>query len=199
MIHLFLAPGFEDIEAIAPIDILRRCRLDVQAVSITADLQVESAHATKIFADVLFSEADFTDSQALILPGGWPGAKNLSEHEGLRSLLLSHFERGGLTCALCAAPMVLGINGILEGRKATCYPGFEGQLRGADFTGAWVQEDGNVITGRGPGAALEFAYTIAARFTGWDFIRRLQEGMIYTPSATPKADVRGAQPATPAE
>ena len=194
MIHLFLAPGFEDIEAIAPIDILRRCRLDVQTVSITDDMMVESAHGIVIKADKLFAEADFQDSQALVLPGGWPGAKNLAEHKGLREVLLTHFNRGGLTCALCAAPMVLGMSGILQGRQATCYPGFEGQLSGAEFTGAWVQEDGNVITGRGPGAAMEFAYTIAARFTGWDFIRRLQEGMIYTPSAAPAADARGAQP-----
>ena len=191
MLHLFLAPGFEDIEAVAHLDVLRRCRLDVQLVSIADTLLVEGAHGVKITADVLFDEADLAQSEALILPGGWPGAKNLSEHEGLCRALKEHCDRGGLTCALCAAPMVLGACGLLEGRKATCYPGFEGRLRGAEFTGAWVQEDGNVFTGRGPGAALMFGYTIAARFTGWEFEERLQEGMIFRPDAAPRADSRG--------
>lgn len=179
MLHIFLAPGFEEIEALAPTDILRRCRLDVRLVSITDELVVESAHGLRVEANQLFSETDFSQSEALILPGGWPGAKNLSEHEGLRQLLINHESEKKLTCAICAAPMVLGMNGLLEGHRATCYPGFEEYLYGADLSKHLVEEDGHIITARGPGAAMAFGYAIAARFTGNDFIEKLKEGMIY--------------------
>ena len=179
MLHILIAPGFEDIEALAPTDILRRCRLDVKLVSITEDLTVESAHGLKVEADQLFSETDFSQSEALILPGGWPGAKNLSEHEGLRQILISHEREQKLTCAICAAPMVLGMNGLLQGRRATCYPGFEKYLSGATLSENLVEEDAHIITGRGPGAAMAFGYAIAARFTGNDFVGKLKEGMIY--------------------
>ena len=181
MLYIFLAPGFEDIEALAPADILRRCQLDVTLVSCGPTLEVTSAHDITVRCDQMFDDVDFSDVDALVLPGGWPGAKNLFEHEGLREVLLSHCRRGGLTCAICAAPMVLGENGLLKGRRATCYPGFEENLRGADVTAEPVVEDGNIITGRGPGAAMAFGYAIAARFVGSDVVRRLQEGMIYNP------------------
>lgn len=180
MLYLFLAPGFEDIEALAPADILRRCQLDVRLVSCGETLEVTSAHDITVKCDVMFDDADFTESEALILPGGWPGAKNLLEHEGLREVLLRHCHAGRLTCAICAAPMVLGENGLLEGRRATCYPGFEEHLHGAEVVEESVVEAGNIITGRGPGAAMAFGYAIAARFVGWDSVMRLQEGMIYS-------------------
>lgn len=178
MIHIFLAPGFEEIEALTPADILRRCGLDVCLVSVTDNKIVESTHNLRVEADKLFSETEFSESQALILPGGWPGAKNLAEHEGLRELLIKHESLKKLTCAICAAPMVLGINGLLEGRRATCYPGFEEHLHGAEVSEELVVEDGNIITGRGPGAAMAFGFAIAARFTGDEFIKNLKEGMI---------------------
>ena len=181
MLHLFLAPGFEEIEAIAPADILRRCQLDVKYVSCAPTLEVTSAHNTTVTCDLMFDEVDFAESEGLILPGGWPGAKNLLEHDGLRDVLVRHCREGRLTCAICAAPMVLGENGLLEGRRATCYPGFEEHLHGAELVPELVVEDGNVITGRGPGAAMAFGYAIAARFAGWDFVRKLQEGMIFNP------------------
>lgn len=179
MLHIFLAPGFEEIEALAPYDILRRCRLDVKLVSISGEKVVESAHGLRVEADQLFSETDFSDSEALILPGGWPGAKNLSEHEGLRELLIRHEGKQRLTCAICAGPMVLGMNGLLRGRRATCYPGFEEYLQDAELSEELVVEDGHIITGRGPGAAMAFGYAIASRFTGEEFIGKLKEGMIF--------------------
>ena len=180
MLHIFIADGFEDIEAIAPIDILRRCRLDVRTVSISDSLNVTSAHGNTLLCDELLCDADLAASEAMLLPGGWPGAKNLSESEALRAPLVAHCEKGALTCAICAAPMVLGMNGLLEGRRATCYPGFEEYLHGAELSTDLVVEDGNIITGRGPGAAMAFGYAIAARFAGTDFVNRLKEGMIFT-------------------
>lgn len=179
MLHIFLADGFEDIEAIAPIDILRRCRLDVRTVSISDSLNVTSAHGNTLVCNQLISDTDFAESEALLLPGGWPGAKNLLECEALRQPLVEHFHRGALTCAICAAPMVLGENGLLEGRRATCYPGFEEHLHGATLSTELVVEDGNLITGRGPGAAMAFGYAIATRFAGEEFVSRLKEGMIF--------------------
>lgn len=179
MLYIFLAPGFEEIEAIAPADILRRCRLDVRFVSCGPSIEVTGAHNTCVRTDVMFSDADFSECEALILPGGWPGAKNLNEHEGLHEVLRQHEAAGRLTCAICAAPMVLGNLGLLQGRRATCYPGFEEHLHGAEVTTDLVVEDGHIITGRGPGAAMAFGYAIAARFTGSEFIARLEEGMIF--------------------
>ena len=179
MLHVFIADGFEDIEAIAPIDILRRCRLEVCTVSISDNLSVTSAHGNTIICNRLLRDTDLTDSEALLLPGGWPGAKNLLECEALRQPVIDHCQRGSLTCAICAGPIVLGENGLLQGRRATCYPGFEKQLHGATLMTDLVVEDDNIITGRGPGAAMEFGYTIAARFAGNEFVNRLKEGMIY--------------------
>lgn len=180
MLHIFLAPGFEEIEAIAPADILRRCRLDVKFVSCGPTLEVTGAHGTTVTADLMFADADLSDSEALILPGGWPGAKNLNEHEALHAVLRQHEAKSRLTCAICAAPMVLGNLGILEGRRATCYPGFEEYLHGAELSEELVVEDGHIITGRGPGAAMAFGYAIAARFTDKEFVERLKAGMVFS-------------------
>lgn len=178
MISIFLAPGFEEIEALTPLDVLRRCSLDVRLVGISGQRIVRGAHGTGIEADLLFQEADFAADDALLLPGGMPGAQHLLDHAALREVLLRHHRRGGLLCAICAAPMVLGEAGLLEGKRATCYPGFESHLHGADCTGRLVEEDGHVITGRGPGAAMEFAFAVASRFVPASVVAELRHGMI---------------------
>lgn len=178
MLHIILATGFEEVETLTPLDVLRRCGLDVQLVSITGERIVRGTHGVGVEADVLFEEADFAASEAIILPGGMPGAQNILDHAALRDILVAHCRRGALTCAICAAPMVLGQNGLLEGRKATCYPGFESHLAGADYTAQLVETDGNIITGRGPGAAMEFAFAIASRFVAERVVRMLRKGMI---------------------
>lgn len=134
MVYEFLATGFEEVEALAPVDILRRGGVEIKTVSVTGDLLVESAHGVAIKADLLFEDADLASADLLLLPGGLPGATNLNEHEGLRKALVGQNERGGRIAAICAAPLVLGGLGLLNGKKATCYPGFEKYLTGATYT-----------------------------------------------------------------
>ena len=167
-IFLFLADGFETVEALAPVDVMRRAGLQVATVSIMGRREVVSAQGVTVLADTLFEEADFSSAAALILPGGGVGTDNLSAHEPLRALLKEQCEKGTLTAAICAAPMVLGRIGLLAGRKATCYPGCEGDLFGAQYTAAPVEEDGNIITACGPGASFDFGFSIVKRFCGAD-------------------------------
>ncbi|MFV0390693.1 MAG: DJ-1 family glyoxalase III [Paludibacteraceae bacterium] len=165
-VFIFLADGFEEIEAIAPIDILRRAEIDVTTVSISADKTVEGAHGVKILADKIFSEVDCSTSDLLLLPGGGVGTQNLSQHTGLHALLQKQHEEGKLVAAICAAPSVLGKLGILEGKEAICYPGFEDKLTGATLSGNTVVKDGNIITGKGPGVAVPFALKIVEALKG---------------------------------
>lgn len=179
MIHLFLADGFEEIEALATLDILRRCGLVVNTISCTGTRNMLGAHNIPVMADNIFRVGEFTESDAMILPGGMPGAKNLLENVGLRKALLTQNERGGLIAAICAAPMVLGQHGLLEGRKATCYPGFGNMLTGATVCSDYVVEDGNIITGKGPAAAVEFGFTIASRFVNNNTVAEVKSGMLF--------------------
>lgn len=179
-VYEFLANGFEEIEALAPVDILRRGGLDVTTVSITGTKNVQSAHGITVLADVTFEEAgDFADADLLLLPGGMPGATNLNAHEGVRAALLRQYKQGKRIGAICAAPMVLGSLGLLKGKKATCSPGFEKYLTGATYTAELYQEDGTIITGEGPCATLPYAYRILSHFVGEDKTRQLQRGMQY--------------------
>ncbi len=179
MIYVFLATGFEDIEAIAPVDIMRRAGIEVQTVSITGEQVVKSAHGIGIASDLLLSEVDFRKAEMLVLPGGLPGATNLDACKPLTDALVKHYKAGGSIAAICAAPMVFGHLGLLEGCRATCYPGFETELRGADYTAAIVEQDGRIITGKGPAAAFEFGYTIVDFFLGEGASQPLRQGMIY--------------------
>ncbi len=177
----FMADGFEDIEALIPIDVLRRGGVDVTTVSISDSNIVESAHGVQVVADALFDDVadDLSDADLLMLPGGMPGAENLNAHEGLKEALVKQFEAGRLVAAICAAPLVLGGLGILEGHRATCYPGFEGTLRGADYTGDLWTIDRNVVTGEGPAAALPYAFSLLAMLTTEENARDVAQGMRY--------------------
>ena len=179
MIYVFLATGFEDIEAIAPVDIMRRAGLQVQTVSITGNKIVQSAHGVGIEADLLLPDVDFEEAEMLVLPGGLPGSTNLDACQPLTQAIKQHFEEGGAIAAICAAPLVFGHLGLLEGRRATCYPGVERELKGATYTAAIVEQDGNIITGKGPAAAFEFGYTIVDYFLGEGASLPLRQGMIY--------------------
>lgn len=178
-IYTFLATGFEEIEALAPVDILRRRNQEVVTLSITGSLFVESSHGITVKADMLFEEADLSDADMLLLPGGMPGSVNLNNHEGVRQALIAQYERGGRIGAICAAPMVLGSLGLLEGRRATCSPGFEVYLKGAEYTHELFTVDGNIITGEGPAATLPYAYKILSFFVGEEETRTLQHKMQY--------------------
>jgi 4-methyl-5(b-hydroxyethyl)-thiazole monophosphate biosynthesis len=156
-IAVHLADGFEEIEAISIIDVLRRAGLDVVTVSITGKQEVHGAHQINVLADVLFNDVDYESIHMIVLPGGMPGASNLNAHEGLKAQIVKFNEAQKPLAAICAAPLVYGNLGILKGRKAVCYPGFEKFLSGAEVLTTPVAESGNVTTGRGPGVAIQFA------------------------------------------
>ncbi len=178
-IYVFLADGFEDIEALATVDILRRAGQDVVTVSIMADKHVMSTHGVCVTADRHFNNLDFSDALMLILPGGLPGSTNLRDYKPLQELLLKHNAEGKLIAAICAAPMALGNLGLLKGKKATCYPGCENTMTGAQYTRELCTVDGNIITGEGPAAAFPFAYTILDILGADDAAEQLKEGMMY--------------------
>ena len=178
-VYEFLANGFEEIEGLAPVDILRRGGVDVKTVSITGDLFVETSHGVTVKADIKFEDvADFNDADLLLLPGGMPGSTNLNAHEGVKTAFKKQFEAGKRVGAICAAPMVLASCGILDGKKATCSPGFERYFNASTtYTGELVQVDGNVTTGEGPAASLPYSYTLLSYFIGEDATKDLEKKM----------------------
>lgn len=177
-VYEFLANGFEDIEALAPLDILRRGGVEVVTVSITASDKVQTSHGVTIVADACFADVDLSDADMLLLPGGMPGAQNLLEHSGVCDALVAHAEKGKLLAAICAAPMVLGQLNLLEGRRATCYPGFDKFLNGAEYTADLVTVDGNITTGKGPGAAIPFGFQLLSNFVPANDVEALKAGMM---------------------
>ena len=179
MIYVFLATGFEDIEALGFVDVCRRASLPLCTVSTTGEKIVMSAHNVGILADKLFEDVDYSDAELLYLPGGMPGAANLDKHSGLSDLIMHHYKSGKPLAAICAAPMVYGNLGLLEGMRATCYPGFEECLIGAEATGELVVCDGQFFLGKGPAAVLELSYTIVEHFCGKDVAKQLRAGMLY--------------------
>lgn len=176
--YVFLADGFEEIEALAPVDVMRRAGLSVVMVSVTESLVVKGAHGIPVVADATFEEFDYADASLLFLPGGLPGATNLEAHEGLGKLLVKKSnEEGVIISAICAAPLVLGGLGLLKGKQATCYPGFEDTMAGAIYTAEKVTCDGNVFTACGPGAAWELGFAFVEHFCGVEKAEDLRKGM----------------------
>ena len=179
-IAVHLASGFEEIEAISIIDVLRRAELNVQVVSITDELVVQGSHNIKVIADVLFEEVDYSLVDMIVLPGGMPGSSNLNAHSGLREQILNFNDGGKLLGAICAAPMVFGNLGILKDKEATCYPGFEGELHGAIATSNEIEQTDTVVTGKGAGVAIKFALKIVEMIKGKESAENLAEKMIVT-------------------
>jgi len=175
---LFLAPGFEEIEAIVILDVLRRAQMNVISVSIAGDLSVTGAHGIAIEADKLYPDVNLSEADMLILPGGMPGTKNLNVHEGLKNALKNFAREGKPLAAICAAPMILGQLGILEGKEATCYPGNEMYLTGARLFKRSVVQDGNIITANGPGSAIKFALQIVNYFRGNELSEQIGKDMM---------------------
>jgi len=175
---VFLADGFEEIEAFTAIDVLRRSEVMVQMVSVTEDEIVRGAHDISVLCDKIIDNCDFSQADLLLLPGGMPGATNLAACEYLGKQLKDFAHRGKLLAAICAAPMVLGKLGLLKGLRATCYPGFESFLQGAEYTGALVECDGNVITGKGPAAAMAFGLKVAEYLVGKEKADDVATGML---------------------
>ena len=177
-VYVFFADGFEEIEAFTPVDVMRRAGLNVEMVSVTPDEIVVGAHAIPVLCDKNIVNCDFSDAAMLLLPGGMPGAATLGESKELAKALEGFAEQQKPIAAICAAPMVLGKLGILKGKKATCYPGFEQYLEGATYTASLVEKDGNIITGKGPGAAMGFAMAIVELLKGAEVVAELKAAMM---------------------
>lgn len=178
-VYIFLADGFEEIEGLTVVDLLRRAGIDITMVSITGSKEITGAHNIKVIADELFDETGYNNAKMLVLPGGMPGTTHLLEHKKLRELLLRHNSDNKMIAAICAAPSVLGMHGILEGKKATCYPGFEDKLIGAIYTNEKVVEDKNVITSKGLGTAIDFAASIIEQYQGKEAAERIKSSIQY--------------------
>ena len=181
---IFLADGFEDIEALGTLDILRRGGVSARTVSISNNPEVTSAHGVTVRADVLlddFFDEGLAPEDALVFPGGMPGAAHLAACEPLMMLMQAHYEDGGLVAAICAAPgLVVSQLSGLKGLRVTCYDGFEGYLleKEAVYTGESTETDGHLITGRGPAFAIEFGLAILAYLEGASKSEEVKKGLL---------------------
>lgn len=161
-VYVFFADGFEEIEGLTVVDMLRRVHVETVMVSMNDTKTVNGAHGIVIQADGVFGDYNYEDGVMAVLPGGMPGTNHLMAHEGLKKLLFTYNENKKYLAAICAAPSVLGMNGLLEGRHATCYPGFEEKLLGATAMPDAVVMDGNIITSRGMGTAISFGAALVS-------------------------------------
>lgn len=180
MIFVHLADGFEEVEAVTVIDLLRRAGIDVTTVSIMGRKEVFGAHDINIEADMLFESADYDDCEMMILPGGGGGAANLDGHEGVVKNLEHFYKNGKWIAAICAAPMILGHHGIFNGQKATIYKGMESELKGAVYIDQKVVVDGHIITSQGPATAMDFALKIIEIIKGKDISQRIADDLLWT-------------------
>lgn len=176
---IFLAEGFEEIEALTVVDICRRCGITIDMVSITEENQVVSSHGVKVTADKVFSQAEFNAYDMLILPGGMPGTKNLEAHGPLMEQIDAFYENGKYIAAICAAPSIFGHRGILKGRNACSYPSFESHLEGASVTKGPVEVSDNVITSRGMGTAIDFGLAVAGVLETPEKAKEIAEVIVY--------------------
>ena len=165
MVYVFLADGFEIIEAMAPIDMLRRAKVDVTTVGIDSKV-ITSSCGIPVTADVTSDEFEFTDVEAIVIPGGALGVTNLEKSALVQSAIDEAVECGALICAICAGPSILGHKGLLKGKNAICYPGFENALEGAIISDDYVVADGNYITAKGAGVCIEFGLEIVKKLVG---------------------------------
>ena len=165
MVYLFLADGFEIIEALSPVDMMRRAGIEVKTVGVTGAV-VESSCKVKVTADILPEDVDIDSAQAVVIPGGMPGVTNLEKSDFVKSSVHKAAENNKLVCAICAGPSLLGKLGLLNGKKAIAYPGFEQYLEGAEISSDYVVKDGNFITARGAGVSVDFGPEIVAALKG---------------------------------
>ena len=173
-----LADGFEEIEALAVVDILRRAEVDVKTVSVYNQESVIGSHNISVRADVMLNEIN-DNYNMIILPGGMPGTLNLKSNKTLENILKDAYKNDKYLAAICAAPMIYGELGFLSGKNATCFPSFEKHLEGANFKLDSVCFDGNIITSRGAGTAHEFAFKIVEILKNKDVANELRVGMLY--------------------
>ena len=173
MVYCFLADGFEEVEAIAPVDMLRRAGIEVKTVGVTGEV-ISSSHNIKVVPDIALSDVVLDDNtEAVILPGGLPGATNLEESMEVQEAIDFAVENDKFVCAICAAPQILGHKGLLKGREAIAYPGFESELEGAVISEKHVAVDGKFITAKGAGVATEFGLAIVSVLKGEDTAEKI--------------------------
>lgn len=177
--YVFLADGFEEVEGLTVVDLLRRAKVEVIMTSVTGSGEVRGANGITVKADQLFEDIDASDADMLILPGGQPGTTNLGVYKPLTELLVKWNADGKKMAAICAAPMVFGGLGLLRGKKATCYPGCEGGLEGAETVEDRVVTDGNITTSRGVGTAIAFALELITILADKETSDTIRKGIVY--------------------
>lgn len=178
-VAVLLADGFEEIEGLTAVDILRRASVYVDTISITEDYMVHGAHGINVQTEDLFGEVDFAEFDMLILPGGMPGTTNLDKHAGVKRVVKDYAESGKYVAAICAAPSILGGLGLLKGKRAACYPSVEDKLSGAVIMRTPVVQDGNIITSRGMGTAVDFALKLVEVLGGKNKADEIAASIIY--------------------
>lgn len=178
-IGMMVANGYEEVEMLAAVDLLRRAGLTCDIISVTGQKELTSSHKVTVIADLLFEDADFDSYDALAIPGGMPGTINLGAHEGVYTQLKRACAEGKLIAAICAAPTVFAKLGLLEGKKAICYPDMEDELAGAVVTHEPAVRDGNIITSRGMGTAIDFGLAILAYFEGEEAAAAMAKKIVY--------------------
>ena len=178
-VYIALATGFEIAEFTLPLDILKRARVEVRTVSITGDPLVTASNGVRVMADQLLSESDLSDGDMLFLPGGMPGSSNLSQCEPLAEVIRQYHAAGKWLAAVCAAPLVYGCMGLLAGHRATCYPGFEAELKGATTVEETCVVDGQFITGCGAGAGFALGHAMVTALVGEETASAVLQQMMY--------------------
>ncbi|MGI8276120.1 DJ-1 family glyoxalase III [Blautia wexlerae] len=180
--YIFLADGFEDIEGLTVVDLLRRAGIDIKTVSIKETTRIQTSHGITMLTDAIFAEIDFADADMLVLPGGMPGTKYLAGYKPLIDLLTDFNNKGKKIAAICAAPSVFSGLGFLKGRKATSYPSFMEVLSkdGAVTSEDSVVVDGNITTSRGLGTAVDFALSLISQLENEEKAKEIAESVVYT-------------------
>lgn len=177
MIYIFLADGFEEIEALAPADVFRRSGVSVQLVGVGGKA-ITGSHGISVECDITDSDISLdADLEGIFLPGGMPGTLNLEKSETVNKAIDYCLQNGLIISAICAAPSILGHKGILNGKNAVCFPGFEDELKGAVLSDKFICEDGNIMTAKGMGSAVEFGTRIAARLVGTDKAKSVHDSL----------------------
>ena len=178
MVYVFLAEGFEEIEALTQIDLLRRADINITSVGV-GGLFIKGAHGIEVKCDKTIDDVDCREADMLILPGGMPGVTNLYNNIKLCDIISFHAEKGTVIGAICAAPIILGRLGLSSGRMMTCYPGFENELKGSEFTKDGVVVDGSFITAKSAGFALDFSFELITALKGKQVAKKVFDGIYY--------------------
>lgn len=176
MVYVFLADGFEIIEALAPVDMLRRAKIDVKTVGVSSEI-VTSSCGVGVKCDMTIDEFDFYDVEAVVLPGGMPGTLNLENSSAVQKVIDNANNTNTFICAICAAPSILGHKGLLSGKKAVCFPGFENSLEGCEPCSEYVMTDGKFITAKGAGVCIDFGLEIVKQLRGGELSDEIRKSI----------------------